>query len=314
MVEIGQYFPGGLDIFISSASFEGRSLSVINNLDLKKIKLGLLACNVNNDYNLENLNSVLARYEESGSSCLPIATDSNDPIKTTDAFVQEFRNLESHAQRSVAIDITAFTRESLSILLRVIFAYLGENTPITYLYNPASGYGRDEKHWLSRGVSKVRSVIGYSGYIIPSRSNHLILLPGYEFERSAEIIANYEPNCLSLGIVPEEESFTQDFYTKQREFVEKVISYYSHGIVETFKFSAREIQSTKLAVLEVAKSRVDCNTIVIPMNSKPSVIGTSLACLSNRKIQMGYAKPVRYNIEDYSTPSENLVITEIVGH
>lgn len=304
----------GSDFFICSASFESRSLSVVNSVDLRKFRHVFVATNNNHVYNHENLERVINLLASSECAFSTLFLSSDNPVVTVDAL---FTGLSSHGvnqSSSITIDITTFTRESLAILIRVIVELAGRHhTKITYLYNPAAHYGGEAPCWLSRGVKVVRSVIGYSGTIIPSRPNHLILLPGYEFERAFEVITRYEPNLLSVGTVPESASFSEDFYSRQRDFVDRLLRSYLTGVVRTFSFSARDSAETKFAILKVGASVNGCNTIVIPLNSKPSSIGACLACLDDPRLQMGYAQPEQYNTELYSTPSTDVLITKMIG-
>ena len=57
-----------------------------------------------------------------------------------------------------------------------------------------------EAKWLSRGIGEVRSILGYSGTLKPSRSNLLIVIVGYEYERAGEDKFNGTTSALLVNI------------------------------------------------------------------------------------------------------------------
>lgn len=304
---LNQELPEHIDLFITSASFEARSLQIPKSLDKSRIRTVCIASNANHSsYNGANRETLL-RWFESGSAQLAVLDlDSDDPIKTTDAFLTISQDFVRSPTSIVVVDVTAFTREALAILIAVLRQNISPDSPVTFLYNPASSYGDPDKLWLSKGLRRVRSILGYSGEIIPSRPNHLIILPGYELERASNLIATYEPNSISIGMVPKEANFAADFFRQQSDFVKRLQHSYSSQRVEIFQFSARDPLATRDSILQVAKSYPGSNKILIPLNSKPSVIGACLASFILPELQMGYAQPKRYNIENYSSPSDRV--------
>ena len=77
-----------------------------------------------------------------------------------------------------------------------------ESSVVDFLYAPASEYSIGDKpgdKWLSKGISEVRSVMGYPGGFAPSRDTHLIILAGFEDYRALSLIQELEPSLVSIG-------------------------------------------------------------------------------------------------------------------
>jgi len=212
----------------------------------------------------------------------------------------------NHSPATYVIDITSFTHEALLIVLRVLAVHRKPTDRITCLYNGASEYSVGlpaEEKWLTKGVGEIRSVLGYSGQIIPTQKTHLIVLVGFETERAERIIAAYEPNELSLGYGSLLESISPPLHDLNRKFHKKLREKYRK--VSEFTFSCEDAFAAKAAVLKQANARPDFNVFIAPMNTKISTVGVALAAFDNQAIQLCYASAERYNFEAYSTPSDD---------
>jgi hypothetical protein len=310
--DLNASLPKRIDLFIASASFEARSLHISKALDRSRVTNSHIAFNANHwSYNHENHEALLGLFSNPIVPPTSLGLNSDVPVYTADSFLSSLRKVTISESLNVVIDITTFTREALAILLLVVRQIVPKPYSLTLLYNPASSYGDPKKLWLSKGLKQVRSILGYPGYIVPSRHNHLIILPGYELERASNLVATYEPNFLSIGVVPKQASFAADFYERQREFVKRLMSSYSSKMVETFEFSARDPFYTLESITECLKRHPESNRIVIPLNSKPSVVGACLACFQHPDVQLGYAQPEAYNLLEYSEPSDTVCVISL---
>src|SRR5699024_3770044 len=134
--------------------------------------------------------------------------------------------------KKVFIDITTFTHETLLILL-AIFREKFSYTNVVCGYVNAKEYSYDcedqKDKWLSRGIGEIRSVLGYSGVLKPSKKNLLMVIVGYEYERAVRIIEAVEPDFLSLGYGLPSDSTTEknrganEHYT---QLVKQMAAYY----------------------------------------------------------------------------------------
>jgi hypothetical protein len=186
----------------------------------------------------------------------------------------------------------------------------------TFLYTNAKEYGCTNDgtaNWLSKGVSEIRSVLGFPGLMLPSKKLLLIIMAGFETERASEVITTYEPAKLAIGWGSKTDSVTPEHHTINKEransIVDKIIS---NDIVDykpdSFEFSCTDPSATKNAILEYIEALNTYNIIICPLNNKLSTVGAALAALENPSIQICYAQPQEYNVTGYASPSDELTI------
>lgn len=306
---VGEQF----DFAIFSGSYDKRALSCATAIGSGRYKNAIVAWNKNHqEYNADNFNAL---WKLCGSSqVFECSLDSNNPVKTADSFMTVFRSVGVSRATSVLVDVTAFTREALAILLLILKLTVSSSCRVVIVYNAAKHYSSGGAGlWLSAGIREVRSVLGYSGALIPAKPSHLIVLPGYEHERASELIASYEPLRLSLGRVSKSESISSDFYDLHLQFLESLAAVYESSKVSFFAFSAKDLSGTKAAVLRQAELHRDCNPVVACLNSKLAMVGTCLACFQNEELQLCYAQPEKYNVAEFSEASDFAYVEEISG-
>jgi hypothetical protein len=302
--DIPAELPQQFDVFIVSASYEDRCFTVAQNVKTRPFDKIFVAGNINHvDYIEPNWNKLCAVL---GGKAIRILLNSDKPIVTADKCIDAISTFASKPSLTILLDISTFTREALFILIGILRKILRQGTKITCIYNSAQRYG-----WLTHGISDIRSVLGFSGNIIPSRKNHLIVLPGYEVERAVHLFAAYEPNLLSIGYNSREESVDPKLFDDQMIFFKRLCSIYSAATVKQFQFSARDPFKTRNTILDYAKGFSEFNTILAPLSTKLSSVGACLACLENENIQLCYAQPMAYNIHDYSVPSNDVFAFDI---
>ena len=291
-----------VDLLICSASFEDRCLSIAENLDPERLGHVLVAKNQRfSDAVDKNLNILQERFSGKASILL---VDSADPIMTTNNLVLAIEQRRSDAQR-VLIDITAFTHETLLILFQVCNVGLGASSAIDFLYAPASEYSIGDQpidKWLSKGITEVRSVMGYPGGFAPSRDTHLIVLAGFEDYRTLSLIQELEPSLVSIGYGDSTEVGTDAHQVTNETKVNRIRSLV--GGVEAFVFSCYDALSAERKIREVVRRHRGVNTIVAPMNTKISTLGAARAALRDESIQLCYAQADIYNYRNYSRPGE----------
>jgi hypothetical protein len=64
-------------------------------------------------------------------------------------------------------------------------------------------------------------------------------------------------------------------------------------------------------LLNEVEKNSEYNTVICPLNTKPSTIGAALAAIKSDNIQLVYAQPVQYNTKGYSTPSNFATILDL---
>ncbi|SCX32360.1 hypothetical protein DSM25558_5452 [Agrobacterium sp. DSM 25558] len=117
----------------------------------------------------------------------------SDPMATATKIHEA---LNSVSLVDAVIDVTAFRREELLILLQVLKGIESSRRRNCRLVYISAGGMADT---LSGKVTQCRSVVGYAGAIWPTRSTRLVVLMGFEIPRARAIIEAYEPKHLILG-------------------------------------------------------------------------------------------------------------------
>lgn len=307
---------GALDepiaLFVATASFEDRCRTILEGLS-GAYERALLFRNVQaGERAAENL-QLMMEFAEGKSHSL--ALDLDDPMTAARSFRAVLEEAEKGAQGSIFIDVTTFTHEQLLILFRVLESAKPARNVI-FGYTGADKYStntKPEDAWLSRGVSQVRSVLGFPGALLPSKRLHLIVLVGFEHERAKAVIEEFEPSALSLGLGEQSESVSDGHFANNQRFFEDVHKFVerraSLGVaVNTFSFSCVDPLATKGAVLKEAKRFPEFNTVVCPMNTKLSTLGVALAARDDQRLQVSYARAIEYNEAGYSSASDQVRI------
>ena len=300
--------PRGLSLFVCSASFEDRCISVPQ--AIQDADACILA--YNEDYysvsseNFDKLKRLFSR-----TTVCNMRTD--DPLQTADEIVRSVDctwPAQSATQAlQVGIDITTFTRESLLILIKYVWSKIKAGDQLTLYYNLAQEYSvgvEDSDKWLSSGIREVRSVLGYPGKFLPSRQNHLIVMTGFEDVRALRLVSEWEPSMLSLGVADSADEHTtmhQRINEERRRRVQNIF-----GPVRYFAFSGYDPLRARIALEEQISVGGDMNTLIAPMNTKIATIGAGLVGWRNPDVQLCYAQAEVYNYRGYSTPGDTVYV------
>jgi hypothetical protein len=202
--------------------------------------------------------------------------------------------------RSVTLDVTTFNRESLLVtvlLLRTRFP----NARIRLLYAAPTGHGS----WLSRGFRAVRNVIGFAGTQYPSRPTLLVVLSGFESERTLKLIEEHEPTLVLLGIgdPPTREEFRDRNESEQRLVLGR------QG-VRKFSFPTNDLGACHAGLVqELSGYSASHNIILAPMSTKLSTLAVLTVCETYPHAQVTYCLPGEYNIDEYSIGVSTIYVT-----
>ena len=296
-----------VDLFICSASFERRCVSIAEHLDGARVDRVLIAHNqAFRDVVDANLRFLRERFVGRESTLL---VDSADPLLTTNNVVEAIRGQRGKGAQRVLVDITAFTHETLLILFRVCSQEFDEASVVDFLYAPASEYSIGDEpgeKWLSKGISEVRSVMGYPGGFAPSRDTHLIVLAGFEDYRALSLTQELEPTLVSIGYGDRSEVGTRPHQVTNEAKVERIRSVL--GSVETFVFSCYDALSAEETIRRMVRGPDQYNTILAPMNTKMSTLGAARVALKDESIQICYAQADIYNYRNYSRPGDEYYV------
>lgn len=299
-----------IDLFICTASFESRCLSVPQNIELSKIKNAIIFYMKDSIKYINDNKTILHEHFKGISTCVELMH--TDPLFTADRMQETLISCSQHgAVTSIMVDITTFTHESLLILLRLIPIVFPEAT-IVYAYANAQEYDSDNKKddkWLSKGIGDIRSVLGYPGEILPARKTHLIVVVGYEFERAASIINALEPSVLTLAFGRSDNATTdkdKDANEHYLSLVEQMASSYQE--INRIEVKCDDPIETSTRIEEHIADYSNMNTVIVPLNNKISTLGVAFAAMSNPSVQLSYAPALVYNYANYSMPGDSCYI------
>lgn len=296
------------DLFICFNSFEERCTSIASHIPIDKFAAALILTNEmhleNEEENLQKLTSI---FSEKGTV---VHLDLSSPLDIADKIIAQLNeNNLALGKKRVFVDITTFTHETLLILF-AIFKEKYSEAEVICGYNNAKEYSSDKKDieskWLSRGIGKVRSVLGYPGNLKPSQDNLLMVIVGYEYERAARIIDAISPDYLSIGYNIENNATTEkdrDANMGYARLLKNMAAYFE----QTMDFVVPS--NNPYAAFEAIRKKLDTignkiNITIVPMNNKLSTLGVALIGLTNPEIQICYAPALIYNTSSYSIPGD----------
>lgn len=301
--EVCTFLNSSYDLFICSASYEERCKTISRAVSEKNFKNIMISSNVDyEDYIKCNLD-VLADIWKGNSVVINVSSE--DPIKTADSYKHFF--LQHMEIKSILFDITTFTHETLLIILKLISEiYNSSQIEVTFIYNSASEYCpgiKEEDKWLSKGVRKLHSILGFSGNLMPNSKDNLIIIVGYEYERAIKIIEMLEPSNLMLFYGETESqmpSKNKEANARVMKLIREISTEYSINPItipcdDPFK-------TCNILLNNIVHSGM--NNIIVPMNNKVTTVGAAMAALKNQDIQLCYSIPQTYNYNNYSMPSD----------
>jgi hypothetical protein len=302
------------DLFITSASYEERSLRLAKGLP-NKYKAARAIIYVHKEF-LDDPNGKTANNLRSIQSDLRRCCDTVEVIegswldqasqllKLRSALVSEKVGRGTSSFRNITVDATTFTRETLMLLIELLRFNL-PNPNIRVLYVSP----RDHGEWLSQGFRSIRNVLGFPGIQQGRNPTVLVVLSGFEPERTLQIIEEHEPKIVLLGIgdPPTSEPFRQRNQNDQKIIL-------ARQEVEHFSFSATDIDACSKQLDTLFKRlKLTYNVIGAPMSTKLSTLGMVLACERNREVQITYCLPGEYNVSNYSTGVDSVFIQKLAA-
>lgn len=305
LAELAQRVDSTVDVFICSASFEERCLSIARSLDRDRIGHVVIFRNQRFMSTVEE-NATRLQERFAGKESV-LVVDSGDPVLTTKNIVAAIAQCRELGAKRILIDITTFTHETLLILFRVCDAAFDSSCVVEFLYATAKEYSIGDPpgaKWLSKGIREVRSVMGYPGGFVPSRGTHLIVLAGFEAYRALSLVRELEPSLVSIGYGDRAERSTTPHQDTNERNVERIQDLIRNlvGRVEEFVFSCYDSFAAERAIRSAVGSRGAYNTILAPMNTKLSTLGAGRVALTDESVQICYAQADIYNCENYSEP------------
>lgn len=299
-----------IDIFICSASYEDRSLSIPLSLDPAEVQAALICGNEDHLDRLGHNLSKLKAHFGHRSNLVMLRTDR--PLDGADRLLEAIQRCKLGKSKTILVDITTFTHEGLLVLLKLLSILWVAGDHIILSYAPASDYAvgmSSEDKWLSRGIRDIRSVLGYPGLLRPSQKLHLVVLVGFEADRARLLIDTCEPDAISLGKGVDATDAGKAHLPRNVDALRELAVHYPR--FNEFSFSTMDVQSTKDAIRSQVELYPHHNTVIAPMNTKLSTVGAALYSLDSPNSQLCYAPAVTYNLWKYSLPGDDCLILDL---
>jgi hypothetical protein len=302
-----------IDLFICAASFEERCFAIPKQVS-KSSKHSLIFY-TENEYEEIVQNATKLQQIFGENNCESVALNTERPIINAIRINDKLNSfLNGNNIETILLDTTTFTHETLLVIYRLLEFKKDKFKNLYIAYASASGYSLDTndsaEKWLSSGISKLRTIIGYPGVSSPARDNHLIVLFGFESDRTKSLIEELQFDTISLGFGSIGKSIDSDLQKMNCERHTSLMGYFSNA--NMFELSLIDPFETKLTIEKQISKYPNHNTVIAAMNTKISTIGAALVAIDNPKVQLIYAKPIEYNVLNYSTPSENCFLYKMI--
>lgn len=300
------FFQKQFEHFLGRVSFEARSIEIpvmLKTTDWKSFTV------FRSSRRSQLANTRFGTIEELlNGEVSSLELDTADPLLVARTLREQLLAFAAVARGQTAlIDVTSFRREELLILYSILKNHdLGDIGKWSLGYVGTQDMGR----WLSGKVTAVRSVVGFSGDMWPSKSTRLVIMMGFELERARSIVDAYEPGLVMLGLGKRSESISETLYSRNAAVVEQLAADIG-GVVERFEFSARDPSQVVLDLEGALGNDETFNTILAPLHTKLSTLGAGMYASKHSEVQICYAAVDAYNEDEYSKPGTAVYVVPL---
>lgn len=300
---------GKIDLLICSSGFEDRSTNLANCLNPELI-LDSILFHLDDTYAISQTN--LEKIQKEITNTRIVSYPKNKPLDTFDIFYLELQKISIKSAKksiNVVIDVSTFTREVLLILVKVVSLQQFSNFDVKIVYTPNEAYSsEDQTAWMTKGIREIRSIIGYSGLHSPSKKLMLLILNGFEEERTEQIIESFEPSKLVIGKPNASDSINYNLNVISCEKFNHIKSKYQYLVPQEFEFSCTDIDITINELNRIIEDNSDYNIVISPLNNKISTVAAAIVGIKNDDVQICYASANQYNIDAKSKASDYFLV------
>ena len=292
LTRLNEYGPD--DLFICCASFEERCLSSALRMGIDYrtnfaiifvIEEPLYKKQV--DTNRYRLQRELGKRTSKGTFI--ISCQKENPIDGINQLRNHWKQCQPRNPEEpfITIDISGFTKIYLLELLQYLVIELNLGIPrilhTTQTYLPTK---------LTRGVEQITTIPNFFGGISWEKQTVLVLLLGFEPERSLAVWKHFNP-VKTIALITNPPRYGNLDYLRYAQ--ENNVYLLSQPSVEISNVPADNPYAVK-NVLEVIynDTRGSFNMVIGPFGTKPQTVGVFLFCLEHPKVQVIYSFPVKY--------------------
>jgi hypothetical protein len=285
---------GADDLFVCCASFEDRCLSGASRLNPGfRVRFSIIFVieepfyTKEVDSNLFKLQTALGRHTAEGVYIIRCQRD--NPAEA----INQLKNIWPRCKPKdtddpfITIDISGFTKIYLLQLLHFLVAE--QNLGIPRLIHTTQSYAPTK---LTRGVEQITTVPNYFGTISFEKQTLLVLLLGFEPERSLSVWKHFNPTR-TIALISNPPRDGQGDYL---EYAQKNNAYLlTQPNVELRDVPPDDpygVRNTLEALYHDVRDSF--NVVIGPFGTKPQTIGVFLFCLEHPKVQVVYSYPTSY--------------------
>jgi len=285
---------GADDLFICCASFEDRCLSSVSKMGIHyRTNFAIIFVFEEQLYkkqvddNMYRLQVELGRRTSKG--IFVISCQRENPLEG----ISQLKNIWSQCKPRnleepfITIDISGFTK---IYLLELLYYFVVElNLGIPRILHTTQTYLQTK---LTRGVEQITTIPNFFGSISLEKQTVLVLLLGFEAERSLVVWKHFNPMKTVALITNPPRSGNVDYLKYARENNSYLLSQSS---VEMRDVPADNPYGVRKVLEDIYnETRESFNMVIGPFGTKPQVIGVFLFCLEHPKVQVIYSFPVKY--------------------
>jgi len=292
LTRLNEYGPD--DLFICCASFEDRCLSSVAKMDASfRTRFGVIFVIGESLYekqvnhNLSRLRTELGKRTTEG--IFIISCERQNPIDG----VAQLKNIweqckpKNPEEPFITIDVSGFTKIYLLELLHHFVIEL--NLGIPRLFHTTQRYVATK---LTRGVEQITTIPNFFGSISLEKPTILVLLLGFESERSLAVWKHFNP-VRTIALITNPPRYGNLDYLK---YAQENNSYLlSQSSVEVRDMPADNPYAVKSALEAIYNEvRGSSNIVIGPFGTKPQVVGVFLFCWEHPRVQVVYSFPTKY--------------------
>ncbi len=292
LIKLNEY--GLDDLFVCCASFEDRCVSSISRMSTDfRIRFAVIFLIEEPLYkkqvetNLFRLQNELGKRVTEGIFVIKCRRD--EPIEG----ITQLRNIweqckpRDYDESFITIDISGFTKIYLFELLHYLVVELNLGVPrllhTTQRYSPTK---------LTRGVQQITTINNFFGSMSYEKQTILILLLGFESDRSLAVWKQFNPSRTIALITNPPRYGNLDYLKYARENNSDLLSQPHIEVRDVPADSPYAVKSVLESIYN--DTRGSFNMVIGPFGTKPQVVGVFLFCLEHPKVQVVYSFPVKY--------------------
>lgn len=214
-----------------------------------------------------------------------------DQIATYTVVENSIKNASLHGAKRLLIDISTMPREIVWITLKIA---RDVHTEVEFIYFPPESY---HQTWLTRDPNVPRLTLRNSGISKYGLPTALVIVTGFDPDRTLKAINFFEPSKVLLGIqVGEQYENNRRNVDKQRCFLKPQLSNIDIFEIDAYAadFGFNCLKSVCSGLLK------DHNVLLTSQGPKPSSIAAFAVATAIPAIGLYYLPALEYNL-DYST-------------